>query len=88
MHYILWLLAIIIIGLLAFFFVGSTKPAKKITWGVNFSDGEATFLQLDPRETYLAILDDLKAKNIKLAIDWIRLKMKKECTSLIILTGR
>lgn len=70
MHYILWLLAFIIIALLVFFFVGSAKPARKIAWGVNFSDGEATFLKLDPRENYLAILDDLKAKNIKLAIDW------------------
>ncbi|HHE76399.1 MAG TPA: hypothetical protein ENL27_00175, partial [Candidatus Parcubacteria bacterium] len=35
-----------------YFFVGSTKRAEKIVWGVNFSQTQAQNLGLDWRETY------------------------------------
>lgn len=44
--------------------------SEKITYGVTFSLPYAMNLNLDWRETYLAILDDLGVKNIRLPIYW------------------
>lgn len=68
--YSLWTLSGLAIILIAYFFVGFTAPASNITWGVNFSVKQAEFLKLDSKETYLAILDDLKVKNIKISVHW------------------
>ncbi len=51
-------------------FVGSVPQADKIAWGVNFSQKHSQSLGLDWKENYLALLDDLKVKNIKLAAHW------------------
>jgi len=51
-------------------FIGETKPAKEISWGVNFSQKHAQNLGLDWKETYLALLDDLGVKNLKVAAQW------------------
>jgi len=66
------LIALSVSFLLAFsyFFVGWTKPAEDISWGVNFSQKHASSLGLDWQETYLAILDDLGASKIKLGTYW------------------
>jgi len=61
---------IIFLFLAFFFFVGKTKPAEKIIWGVNFSQKQVQYFGLDWKEVYLAFLDDLKIKNIKLATYW------------------
>jgi len=53
-----------------YFFIGSPPIKKNITWGVDFSQMQAENLGLDWKKTYLAILDDLGAKNIKLHIQW------------------
>lgn len=44
--------------------------AKDNFWGVTYSPEFATYLGLDWREAYLAILDDLQVKNIRLPIYW------------------
>lgn len=68
---IIW---VILFSLLLFFvysfFVAKAKKADHITWGVNFSQAQAEFLKMDWKETYLAILDDLGAKHIKLITNW------------------
>lgn len=43
---------------------------KNFRLGVNFSESYAQYLGLDWQKTYLAILDDLKVKNIRLAAPW------------------
>jgi len=53
-----------------YFFVGKSQKAEDISWGVNFSQKHARNLDLDWKETYSAILEDLGAKNIKLAVHW------------------
>ena len=63
---ILFLLAIIAWYLM----VGNPKKAEKIIWGVDFSQMQTEVLGLNWKETYLAILDDLGAKNIKLHTQW------------------
>ncbi len=67
---ILLILLIIFLFLMSFFFVGKPPQAKKIIWGVNFSQKHAENLSLDWQKTYLALIDDLKVKNIKLATYW------------------
>jgi len=53
-----------------YLFVGKTKPAEKIEWGVVFSQKHAQLLGLDWKKTYLQILEDLKAKNLKIITHW------------------
>ncbi len=53
-----------------YFFVGFGKENKNIEWGVNFSQKHSSNLGLDWRENYLAILDDLGVKKIKLSTYW------------------
>ena len=67
---ILLILLIFLLLFTGYFFIGKTEPAKEITWGVNFSQKHAKNLGLDWKETYSALLDDLEAKNIKLATHW------------------
>lgn len=65
----------------SYFFVGTpsqapldnenlTGQAEKITWGINFSQKHAKNLGLNWQECYLALLDDLKVRNIKLLTHW------------------
>jgi hypothetical protein len=63
---------IIILALCVFcyFFAGSSPIQKNITWGVDFSQMQAQSLKTNWKESYLAILDDLGAKNIKLHTQW------------------
>lgn len=68
-YILLALLALAIIVVLIFS-LGSRQPADKINWGVNFSQKHAQALGLDWQEAYLAILDDLGARNIRLAAHW------------------
>ncbi len=68
---------IIILIFVSYFFIGETKPAEKITWGVNFSQKQAQNLGLDWKETYLALMDDLGAKNLKLASYWDLIEQKE-----------
>jgi hypothetical protein len=53
-----------------YLFIGRPPQAKEITWGVNFSQKHAQNLGLNWQETYLALLNDLEVKNIKLATYW------------------
>jgi len=53
-----------------YFFIGLPKEAEKITWGVNFSQKQAQNLNLDWKKTYLALLDNLGVKNLKIAVYW------------------
>ncbi len=60
----------ILILVSAYFFAGTAPEQKNITWGVNFSQKQASELGLNWAEVYLALLDDLKVRNIKLAVYW------------------
>ncbi len=66
------LLYFLILVLIAagFFLLGKPPQAEEATWGVNFSQKHAELLGLDWQKTYSALIDDLGAKNIKLATYW------------------
>ena len=67
---ILVVLGCVLISSVVYFFVGKAPIQKNILWGVNFSQMQAEKLGLDWRQTYLIIINDLGAKDIKLAINW------------------
>lgn len=67
---IILILAAIILPPVLYFYWGSAAPAEDITWGVSFSKFKADDFELDWKEVYLAILDDLKVKHIRLAAYW------------------
>jgi len=45
-------------------------PSRPITWGVTFSDKFTRELGLDPRETFTAIMEELKPANVRLIAYW------------------
>jgi len=68
-YFLFGFLALLLI-FIAYLFIGTPPRAEEITWGVNFSQKHAENLRLDWQETYSALLDDLKVKNIKLITHW------------------
>src|SRR3989344_7049599 len=67
---ILSFLIIIILILGIYLFIGKAPTPEKIKWGVVFSQKHEKDLGLDWRESYLAILDELEVKNIRLIAYW------------------
>jgi len=63
---------------ICYFFIGIPPRAKEIIFGVNFSQKHAESLGLDWKENYLALLDDLNVKNIKLAAHWDLIEPQKD----------
>lgn len=69
------------VTLLALFFVWihtSRAETTEMIWGVNFSESQAIYLGLDPKEVYSAIIHDLGAKNIKIHINWNALEKEND----------
>jgi len=59
------------LAIFTFLFIGFPGSQKKdIVWGVNFSQKQAQDLGLDWKANYLALLDDLGAKNLRVASYW------------------
>jgi len=67
---ILTALLIILLMLIGYFFVGFSKTDNNAVFGVNFSQKRSEEFGLDWKKNYLAILDDLGARNIKIAVHW------------------
>lgn len=63
-------LIFVILIFLGLVFIELIPKAPPIFWGVNFSQKQAENLGLDWQETFLAILDDLRVKNLKIATHW------------------
>lgn len=59
-----------ILFLAVYFLVGQAPKEQNIFWGVNFSKRHSEELGLNWKENYLAIMDDLGARSIKLAVPW------------------
>ncbi|OGL59669.1 hypothetical protein A3E96_03845 [Candidatus Uhrbacteria bacterium RIFCSPHIGHO2_12_FULL_46_13] len=52
------------------FYLGRPAPIIDQVYGVSFSSKQARALQLNSEEAYLAILDDLEVKSVRLAAYW------------------
>lgn len=46
------------------------SPAREITWGATFTKSYAQYLGLDWQTVYLAMLDDLKVKAVRVGVNW------------------
>lgn len=75
---ILLVLLVLFLVLIGYFFIGKAPRAEKIIWGVNFSQKYAENFELDWKETYLALLEDLGVKNIKLITHWDGIEKEKD----------
>lgn len=51
--------------------------SQPVIFGVSYSPRYAKELDLDPKQTYLSILDDLKVKNIRLSAYWDEIEPKE-----------
>jgi len=75
---ILFSVLIFLLLFAGYFFIGSPPRAEKITWGVNFSQKHTENFGLNFKETYLALLDDLGVRNIKLITQWDLIEPEKD----------
>ncbi len=66
----LLLFSLFVFLLFSFFFLGKAPETREIKWGAIFSQKHAKNLGLDWKKVYLSILDDLKAKNLKIITHW------------------
>ncbi|MBI4433589.1 beta-galactosidase [Candidatus Uhrbacteria bacterium] len=67
----------VVVGLLVFaygalFFVPA--PAREPVWGAHFSKAHAEYLKLDWRATYLALLDEVGVRRLRLGAYWNELE--------------
>ncbi len=83
----MWIILIIILAVGIFYYLKIAKHypreinlagAKEDYWGVTFSRKFCDEIGIDWKETYLAILDDLKVKNIRIPIYWDEVEIKDD----------
>ncbi|HEA84383.1 MAG TPA: hypothetical protein ENI04_00125 [Candidatus Wildermuthbacteria bacterium] len=75
---ILFFIVVIVTASFVYLFVGFGSPSESITWGVNYSPKHAKAMGLDWKATYSALLDDLGARNLKVAVHWDDVHIKKD----------
>ncbi len=71
------IILLILIILIAFFFLGGAPEADDIAWGITFSQKYASDLDLEWKETYIALLDELGAKKVRIATYWDLIEPEK-----------
>ncbi len=71
------IILIILLTLIAFLFLGNAPVADEISWGITFSQKYASDLNLDWKEVYIALLDDLGVKKIRIATYWDLLEQEE-----------
>jgi len=69
-YYIIITILALLIGGTLYLGRSTAESNRPISWGVTYSQDFAQKLGLDWRQTYLAILDDLKIKKIRLIARW------------------
>ncbi len=81
MKYILYTIIGLIIllgGFFVYMFTGTAPVAEKIDFGVTFSQYFAEQMGLDWQETYIAILDELNVKKLRLVAYWQKVEPAKD----------
>ena len=67
---ILYIIFVIVVVSVVLFLLSIRKNPKKITYGVSFNTSYARELGLDWKKVYIAILEDLKVKHLRLSALW------------------
>ncbi len=70
------ILGVVIIVLPIFFYV-QFRPAKQISWGLNYSILQAEFLGLDWKKNYLEVLKDFRPRVLRIPVYWQRIEPKE-----------
>jgi len=78
MKKILFFILVLFLIFVSYFFIAKSESTQDIVWGVNFSQKHSANLGLDWKENYLALLEDLKVKKIKLSAHWDLLEPEKD----------
>jgi hypothetical protein len=75
---LLWLFGILaaITALWYSLFLFDFTRSDGYVFGVSYAPAQAEYLGLDPKETYLAILDDLKVRNLRISVYWNRIEKR------------
>src|SRR3989304_9561000 len=74
---ILLLLIILISGWYSLFLLDFSS-LRGPTYGVSYASTYAEYLGLEPKTVYLALLDDLKVKNIRISVFWNQTEPQKD----------
>jgi len=74
---ILLFIIVVLLILSTYLFFGKSEPAEKIDWGVTFSKKAASGFGLDWQKTFLATLDDLKVKRLRIIAYWDEIEKEK-----------
>lgn len=74
---IILIVVIFVLILAAYLFIGKPKPVDKVEWGVTFSKRYVVDFELDWKEVFLAILNDLKVKKIRLIAYWNEIELEQ-----------
>ncbi len=75
---VLGLILLFIIVLFILSFGPFDRKAEKITWGVTFSKPYTQSLEIDWKEAYVAVLDDLKVRNLRIPAYWNEMEGPKD----------
>ncbi len=67
---IILILIVLFLIFVGYFFIGKPPQAEKIIWGISFSQKHAKDLGINWKENYLALLNDLEAKNLRISAHW------------------
>lgn len=70
-------LIILIVSFLALWFLRPPQATGETIFGVTFSHTFAEHLRLNWRETYIAILDDLGARNVRIPVYWPEIESER-----------
>src|SRR3989344_137448 len=77
-RYIFLIIILLLVGALAYLGRQTASPDRKIIWGATFDDAFLSKFGLDWRAGYLAMLDDLKIRNIRLIAHWTEVEPQEE----------
>src|SRR3989338_8402565 len=75
---LLKLFALAVLASVIFLLLTLRPIPKHITYGVSFSTMHAEELGLDWRSAYLAVLDDLKARDLRIPAYWPRVEKARD----------
>jgi len=70
---VLFLVGLLVCFSVVIFFIYSPRNSN-VTYGVTFSKPFAEYMGLDWKETYLALLDDLEVKRLRLPVYWTEIE--------------
>lgn len=72
------LLALFVLSSITYALLSISRPPEKIVYGMSFSASYSKELGLDWKETYLAILDDLRVRRLRLTAHWPTIENTKD----------